>query len=186
MADHYVPVPGGPNNNNYANVELILDIAKRIPVQVRGATDTEQPSLLQEGAVPGERGRTKKLEFQIRISTQRQHMRQCSGCPSVNICRTGRFPAALHFLHPTPPQQLAAEPACTCLQGASDPLNSAHPEAALVPGCSEALLREEKRDLECLHVSVSVHLLVLFKQRANCFISPAGCVGWLGPCIREP
>uniref|UniRef100_G3S1F5 acetyl-CoA carboxylase n=1 Tax=Gorilla gorilla gorilla TaxID=9595 RepID=G3S1F5_GORGO len=36
MADHYVPVPGGPNNNNYANVELIVDIAKRIPVQVDG------------------------------------------------------------------------------------------------------------------------------------------------------
>lgn len=34
MADHYVPVPGGPNNNNYANVELIVDIAKRIPVEV--------------------------------------------------------------------------------------------------------------------------------------------------------
>lgn len=34
MADHYVPVPGGANNNNYANVELIVDIAKRIPVQV--------------------------------------------------------------------------------------------------------------------------------------------------------
>ena len=34
MADQYVPVPGGSNNNNYANVELILDIAKRIPVQV--------------------------------------------------------------------------------------------------------------------------------------------------------
>lgn len=34
MADQYVPVPGGPNNNNYANVELIIDIAKRIPVQV--------------------------------------------------------------------------------------------------------------------------------------------------------
>ncbi|XP_024130292.1 acetyl-CoA carboxylase isoform X2 [Oryzias melastigma] len=33
MADHYVPVPGGSNNNNYANVELIVDIAKRIPVQ---------------------------------------------------------------------------------------------------------------------------------------------------------
>ncbi|XP_035827708.1 acetyl-CoA carboxylase isoform X2 [Aplysia californica] len=33
MADQYVPVPGGTNNNNYANVELILDIAKRIPVQ---------------------------------------------------------------------------------------------------------------------------------------------------------
>lgn len=34
MADHYVPVPGGANNNNYANVELIVDISKRIPVQV--------------------------------------------------------------------------------------------------------------------------------------------------------
>ncbi|XP_008568005.1 PREDICTED: acetyl-CoA carboxylase 2 [Galeopterus variegatus] len=33
MADQYVPVPGGPNNNNYANVELIVDIAKRTPVQ---------------------------------------------------------------------------------------------------------------------------------------------------------
>lgn len=38
MADHYVPVPGGTNNNNYANVELILDIAKRIPVQVPPST----------------------------------------------------------------------------------------------------------------------------------------------------
>lgn len=35
MADHYVPVPGGTNNNNYANVELILDIAVRCQVQVR-------------------------------------------------------------------------------------------------------------------------------------------------------
>lgn len=34
MADHYVPVPGGTNNNNYANVELIVDIAKRIQVEV--------------------------------------------------------------------------------------------------------------------------------------------------------
>lgn len=33
MADHYVLAPGGSNNHNYANVELILDIAKRIPVQ---------------------------------------------------------------------------------------------------------------------------------------------------------
>lgn len=33
MADHYVPVPGGPNNNNYANVEMIVDIAKRMSVQ---------------------------------------------------------------------------------------------------------------------------------------------------------
>uniref|UniRef100_A0A8D8X038 Acetyl-CoA carboxylase n=1 Tax=Cacopsylla melanoneura TaxID=428564 RepID=A0A8D8X038_9HEMI len=33
MADHYVPVPGGTNNNNYANVELIVDIAVRLQVQ---------------------------------------------------------------------------------------------------------------------------------------------------------
>jgi len=35
MADHYVPVPGGSNNNNYANVELIVDIALRTQVQVQ-------------------------------------------------------------------------------------------------------------------------------------------------------
>ena len=34
MADSYVHVPGGANNNNYANVELICDIAKRTNVQV--------------------------------------------------------------------------------------------------------------------------------------------------------
>ena len=34
MADHYVPVPGGTNNNNYANVELIVDLAIRTQVQV--------------------------------------------------------------------------------------------------------------------------------------------------------
>jgi len=34
LADQYVPVPGGANNNNYANCELILDIAKRTRVQV--------------------------------------------------------------------------------------------------------------------------------------------------------
>ncbi|XP_071847877.1 acetyl-CoA carboxylase-like isoform X3 [Apostichopus japonicus] len=33
MADHYVLVPGGSNNNNYANVELILNYAKREQVQ---------------------------------------------------------------------------------------------------------------------------------------------------------
>ncbi|XP_012247167.1 acetyl-CoA carboxylase isoform X3 [Bombus impatiens] len=33
MADQYVPVPGGTNNNNYANVELIVDIAVRTQVQ---------------------------------------------------------------------------------------------------------------------------------------------------------
>lgn len=33
MADQYVEVPGGTNNNNYANVELIVDIAERTNVQ---------------------------------------------------------------------------------------------------------------------------------------------------------
>jgi biotin carboxylase len=28
-----VPVPGGSNNNNYANVDLIVDIARRVNVQ---------------------------------------------------------------------------------------------------------------------------------------------------------
>ncbi|KAK3331762.1 acetyl-CoA carboxylase [Cercophora scortea] len=32
MADHYVEVPGGTNNHNYANVELIVDIAERMGV----------------------------------------------------------------------------------------------------------------------------------------------------------
>ncbi|KAJ9659094.1 acetyl-coenzyme-A carboxylase [Coniosporium apollinis] len=33
MADQYVEVPGGTNNNNYANVELIVDVAERMGVQ---------------------------------------------------------------------------------------------------------------------------------------------------------
>lgn len=32
MADFYVEVPGGTNNHNYANVELIVDIAERMNV----------------------------------------------------------------------------------------------------------------------------------------------------------
>lgn len=64
MADHYVPVPGGPNNNNYANVELILDIAKRIPVQVRNVTHTEQYLL----SFHQEQGRAKQLEFQTKLA----------------------------------------------------------------------------------------------------------------------
>jgi acetyl-CoA carboxylase / biotin carboxylase 1 len=32
MADRYVEVPGGTNNNNYANVDLIVDIAERTGV----------------------------------------------------------------------------------------------------------------------------------------------------------
>lgn len=32
MADNYVEVPGGSNNNNYANVDLIVDVAERTSV----------------------------------------------------------------------------------------------------------------------------------------------------------
>jgi len=32
LADQYVEVPGGTNNNNYANVDLIVDIAERMNV----------------------------------------------------------------------------------------------------------------------------------------------------------
>lgn len=32
MADQYVEVPGGTNNNNYANVDLIVDVAERTGV----------------------------------------------------------------------------------------------------------------------------------------------------------
>jgi hypothetical protein len=34
MADQYVEVPGGTSNNNYANVDLIVDVAQRTGVQV--------------------------------------------------------------------------------------------------------------------------------------------------------
>ncbi|XP_034026120.1 acetyl-CoA carboxylase isoform X2 [Thalassophryne amazonica] len=57
MADHYVPVPGGPNNNNYANVELIVDIAKRIPVQAvwagwgHASENPQLPELLNKAGI---------------------------------------------------------------------------------------------------------------------------------------
>lgn len=42
MADQYVEVPGGTNNNNYANVELIVDVAERTGahVSIRVPEDT--------------------------------------------------------------------------------------------------------------------------------------------------
>ena len=57
MADQYVPVPGGSNNNNYANVELILDIAKRIPVQAvwagwgHASENPKLPELLHKNGI---------------------------------------------------------------------------------------------------------------------------------------
>lgn len=51
MADHYVPVPGGSNNNNYANVELIVDIALRTQVQVSPESGGHHPALVEVRAV---------------------------------------------------------------------------------------------------------------------------------------
>ncbi|XP_054720089.1 acetyl-CoA carboxylase-like [Uloborus diversus] len=57
LADHYVPVPGGANNNNYANVELILDIAKRMNVQVvwagwgHASENPKLPELLNKNGI---------------------------------------------------------------------------------------------------------------------------------------
>ena len=35
MADSYAHVPGGANNHNYANVDLIISLAQRYGVQVK-------------------------------------------------------------------------------------------------------------------------------------------------------
>ncbi|KAK3098334.1 hypothetical protein FSP39_018526, partial [Pinctada imbricata] len=57
LADQYVPVPGGTNNNNYANVELILDIAKRTQVQAvwagwgHASEYPKLPELLHKNAI---------------------------------------------------------------------------------------------------------------------------------------
>ncbi|KAK7108725.1 hypothetical protein V1264_016404 [Littorina saxatilis] len=57
MADQYIPVPGGSNNNNYANVELILDIAKRAQVQAvwagwgHASENPKLPELLHKNGI---------------------------------------------------------------------------------------------------------------------------------------
>jgi hypothetical protein len=42
MADSFVEVPGGSNNNNYANVNLIVELAERLGVQVRLPTASQE------------------------------------------------------------------------------------------------------------------------------------------------
>ncbi|KAK9708765.1 acetyl-coenzyme-A carboxylase [Basidiobolus ranarum] len=54
MADQYVEVPGGTNNNNYANVDLIIDIAERTGVHAiwagwgHASENPRLPELLRE------------------------------------------------------------------------------------------------------------------------------------------
>ncbi|XP_064618157.1 acetyl-CoA carboxylase-like isoform X2 [Liolophura sinensis] len=57
MADHCTSVTGGANNNNYANVELILDIAKREQVQAvwagwgHASENPKLPELLHKNGI---------------------------------------------------------------------------------------------------------------------------------------
>jgi len=57
LANQYVPVPGGTNNNNYANVQLILDIAKRTRVQAvwagwgHASENPKLPELLHKNGI---------------------------------------------------------------------------------------------------------------------------------------
>lgn len=57
MADQHVPVEGGSNNNNYANVELIVDIAIRYQVQAvwagwgHASENPKLPELLSKNGI---------------------------------------------------------------------------------------------------------------------------------------
>jgi biotin carboxylase len=57
MADQTMPVPGGSNNNNYANVDLILDIARRAKVQAvwagwgHASENPKLPELLHKNGI---------------------------------------------------------------------------------------------------------------------------------------
>ncbi|XP_062514869.1 acetyl-CoA carboxylase-like [Corticium candelabrum] len=57
MADQYVHVPGGSNNHNYANIDLILDVAKRTGAQAvwagwgHASENPKLPELLQKHGI---------------------------------------------------------------------------------------------------------------------------------------
>lgn len=57
MADSIVCVPGGTNNNNYANVQLILDKAEKMEVQAvwagwgHASENPELPDLLKKHGI---------------------------------------------------------------------------------------------------------------------------------------
>jgi biotin carboxylase len=56
MADHYMPVEGGSNNNNYANVDVIVDLAERAGAQAVWAGwghASEYPALPRRLAAAG-------------------------------------------------------------------------------------------------------------------------------------
>uniref|UniRef100_A0A1X7VP53 Uncharacterized protein n=1 Tax=Amphimedon queenslandica TaxID=400682 RepID=A0A1X7VP53_AMPQE len=57
LADNYLPVPGGTNNYNYANVDLILDLAKRIRAEAvwagwgHASENPKLPELLHKNGI---------------------------------------------------------------------------------------------------------------------------------------
>ncbi|KAI9223672.1 carboxyl transferase domain-containing protein [Blastocladiella britannica] len=57
MADHFVPVPGGSNNNNYKNVDLIVELAERTGVDAvwagwgHASEDPRLPDSLHERGI---------------------------------------------------------------------------------------------------------------------------------------
>jgi len=78
LANQYVPVPGGTNNNNYANVQLILDIAKRTKVQAvwagwgHASENPKLPELLHKNGIVfiGLYWRFLHLWFELGIKTE--------------------------------------------------------------------------------------------------------------------
>ncbi|ORZ36812.1 carboxyl transferase domain-domain-containing protein [Catenaria anguillulae PL171] len=57
MADHFIPVPGGSNNNNYKNVDLIVELAERTGVDAvwagwgHASEDPRLPDRLHEKGI---------------------------------------------------------------------------------------------------------------------------------------
>ena len=66
MADQYIEVPGGTNNNNYANVDLIVDIAERADVDAvwAGWGHASENPLLPE-KLSQSRGKSSLLGLQV-------------------------------------------------------------------------------------------------------------------------
>ncbi|XP_043924452.1 acetyl-CoA carboxylase 2 [Protopterus annectens] len=91
MADHYVPVPGGPNNNNYANVELIVDVAKRMPVQGvwagwgHASENPKLPELLEKSGIAF-LGPPSKAMWALGDKVASSIVAQTAGIPTLPWC----------------------------------------------------------------------------------------------------
>ena len=91
MADHFVEVPGGTNNNNYANVDVIVDVAERAGVHAVWAGWCARAHLL--------------LRFRVHCSENKRRcalgatLRRTRGCPRGSARRlVKRHPPFSHLL----------------------------------------------------------------------------------------